>query len=144
MHAVFMLYGIEDAVNFLKRDMQAQKFLWELKDKKGKVKKKVWVQGSLRLMPFGFYEYIFPKEYADEVLTTLGFNEPIPYENNYGTLYKWGIKKVKAMLKIREAPKIKDKGKIPWITQGVSIIPLGVKYDEDRYFEEDGFNHEAL
>jgi len=114
MHAVFMLYGIKQAVDHLLMDMQAQKFL--LKTSKGDH----WVQGSLRLLPFGIYEYVFPKESKDLVLTTLNFNNPsYPQYKQIRPI----LSMIRKALKIKRTPKFDDKHKLLWTKDHVSIIP---------------------
>ena len=71
MHAIFLTRGIKQSVDHLTMDMQSQKFLFNFKDKKGK-HQKIWLQGALR--PIQLWEYVFPKEDADLVLTSLDFD----------------------------------------------------------------------
>jgi len=129
MHVVFIPYGIKQAVDHLLMDMQAQKFPMPVYSPDGKEKKEVWIQGALRLAPFGIYEYVFPKEQKDVVLTTLRFNEKIPY--NIKPVY---LKMVKNALHIKEPGEFKTDQRLMWIMDNTSIIPLGIR--EDSVIEE--------
>jgi len=70
MHLYFFVRGIIPQIERFEMFMQAQMFLWERKNLKTGKKEITLVQGALRRMPFG-YEYIFPEECLDEVLTML-------------------------------------------------------------------------
>ena len=43
------------------RDMEAQKHQLKMYDEKGDHMKTIWIQGQVRMLPLGVYEYIFPK-----------------------------------------------------------------------------------
>ena len=72
MHAVFIPYGHKRLVETFLRDIEAQKYNLKLTSPEGK-ESSIMIEGQLRVLPFGFYEHIFPKEYMNEVLTTLNF-----------------------------------------------------------------------
>ena len=139
MHFVFIPYGKKSAVDLLISEMSAQKHL--LQCKKGKKKIAYWVQGAIRVLPFGIYEYVFPKEDLDKVLATLTADKT-PYRLN-----RVIMKFLRTTLKLKEIPKFKKKEKYLWIREFVSIIPLGIREDDD-YIEETGENkgyaHEGL
>lgn len=141
MHAVFIPYGIKQQVDHLLADMQAQKFKF-LMHKEGEEDRFVWIQGSLRVLPFGVYEYVFPKEAEGVVLTCLQFHEPVPY--NIGKTYLAMLRKA---LHIKKCGSFDTKETCLWIKEGVSLIPLGIR--EDRMMLEDkgemaGWTHEQL
>jgi len=138
MHVVFIPYGIISAVEHLKIDMQAQKFQLRL-HKKGKKDKYIWIQGSLRIGPLGVWEYVFPKESADLVLTTLGFQD-VSYKKYNLNSRQFVLRKI---LKCEKIPKFKTNKKFLWIRDNVSLIPIGVRYD-DEIKEENGWKHEAI
>ena len=79
MHIVFIPYGKRDRVELLLRDMEATKHQWRFKDAEGNVKATQWHQSQVRALPLGAYEYVCPKEDADMVMATLGFDEKPPY-----------------------------------------------------------------
>jgi len=140
MHAVFIPYGKRSEVELLLRDMDAQKHyipMWKGKEKKG-----IWIQSQVRLLPFGVYEYIFPKEDMDVVLTTLKFD----LDNyNLGKLKLFALKKA---LNIQKIPEFKKDRKYLWIKENVNIIPLGIREDttivDSTPGENLGWEHEAI
>jgi len=141
MHITFIPYGNRMWVENLFRDMEAQKFYLTLtKENKKKV---MLIPGAIRQLPFGLYDYIFPKEYYDVVIATLGGGE------SYGQ-YKH-LKKIFSLirktLKLKKFPKYNDKEKFPWSRENVSIITLGLREDGeliDEHGESKGWKHEAL
>lgn len=127
MHAVFFVYGIKQAVDHFLMDMQAHKYnLRYHKDKPLHVETAVIVQGALRYAPFGVYEYVFPKESKDLVLTTLNFHNKEPHG-----ISSWKIATLRKMLGCEKIPEFNTNTALPWIRDNVSIIPIGVRYDED-------------
>lgn len=136
MHAIFIPYGIKSAVEHLMMDMQAQKFKMPIYDKKGKQVSEAWIQGSLRILPFGIWEYIFPKESMDVVLTTLDF--PLGSKKDatggYAALYtikgKAILNMIRKALGAKKEPKnFKKEHKLIWIRDNVAIIPIGIRED---------------
>ena len=140
MHALFIPYGKRSEVELLLRDMEAQKH--KLLLTKGKQKKVLWIQGQVRLLPFGIYEYIFPKPDMNVVLTTLGFKKD---RYALGNLKLAFLRKAVGAEKI---PKFKEGTKYLWVIENVNIIPLGVRYDAEDYIDDEGENkgwiHEAI
>jgi hypothetical protein len=65
-----MIRGIKQQVALFEMFMQTQMFPWKRKNLKTGKDEIILVQGALRVMPFG-YEYVFPEECLDEVLTML-------------------------------------------------------------------------
>lgn len=139
MHAVFMPYGKRSEVELLLRDMEAQKHLLVMR--KGKQEKKQWLQGQVRILPFGVIEYIFPKEDKDAVLTTLNFKE-----KNFN-LGKLKIGFIRKMLKCKKIPKFNEKKHYLWIKTYVTIIPIGIREDKDIVgitALDKGWTHEGI
>lgn len=102
---------------------------------------------GVRLMPFGFIELIFPKEYQDVVLTSLNFHQPAPYNLNKNVLGFNPLSLLKRFLKIEDSPKFDTSKRIIFPKYDVSIIPIGVRYDADiveNSGEFVGFTHEGL
>lgn len=140
MHAIFMPYGKRSEVELMLRDMEAQKHKLNLY--KDGEKKFTYIQGQVRFLPFGIYEYVFPKEDMDIVLTSLKFNRKAPY--NLGTTKLALIRK---MLKCEEIPVFQDNKKYLWINENVAIIPIGIRRDEDIIDDKEevkGYKHEAI
>lgn len=144
MHAIFIPYGKRSEVNLLLRDMEAQKHL--LKFSKGDEEKKVWIESQIRVLPFGIYEYIFPKEDIDVVLNTLNFKSDETIGRfEIGKLKKWLLK---TLLKCEKIPKYKEERKYLWLKDNVNIIPLGIRHDAEDLIEiageHEGWIHEAI
>ena len=140
MHIIFIPYGKRSEVELLLRDMDAQKH--KLKMWKGKKVKKIWMQGQVRLLPFGVYEYVCPKEDGDTVMNTLGFKNEHGYKLRVMIL---GI--LRKMIKADKIPEYKEDHHYLWIKENVAIIPLGVREDgeyTDGSGEHEGWTHEAI
>lgn len=147
MHVVFIPYGIKQAVDHLLMDMQSQKFKLKMSSPDGKQEAIVWMQGSLRVLPFGVYEYVFPKESLDAVLTTLDFDKKSNYEGTYGKKYKIVLGMIRKALNVKDTPKFENKESLLWIKNDVAIMPIGVRYDDDIIEpsgDYKGWKHEAL
>lgn len=143
MHATFIPYGIKSAVDKFQKELECQKFrlrVWNDKEEKS-----IWIEAQLRILPFGVWDFVFPKEYKDIVLTTLDFKNPA-YGNDYGFKMKLVKSFFKRFLALK-TPKFKEAEKLLWIKDFVSIIPLGIR--EDRILVETegefkGWKHEAI
>jgi hypothetical protein len=135
-----MPYGKRDLVEKLLRDMEAQKHL--LKMTKGKETKEVWLESQIRVLPFGIYEYIFPKEDLDIVLHSL-----IEYENRY-KIPAFVLMMIRKVLHLDKIPEYKKDKKYLWRRENVNIIPLGIREDgeitEQKGQMFEGFTHEAM
>ena len=143
MHVAFIPVGKRSEVELLLRDMESHKYLMPLK--KGKANKKLIIPGSIRCLPLGFYDYIFPKEYLDAVLNTLKFNDEGDKRYSVGIIKKAFIRK---MLGVKKAPKnFNIKTRYPWIIENVNIVPIGIKEDgviTDPNGEHKGWSHESI
>lgn len=143
MHFAFIPYGIEKEIEHFKIDLMAQKFWFSLK-KKGEQNKGIWLQGSLRKLPFGIWEYVFPKESLDMVLQTLCSKNEIKAYKIPSVI----LKTIRKVLRLKQIPKDWKKDKeFLWYRNHVSIIPLGIR--EDRELTETqgiykGWTHEAI
>lgn len=140
MHFAFIPYGSRQEVELLLRDMEAQKFYLPMR--KDKENKQIPIQGTIRQMPLGVYEYIFPKEYLDMVLNTLGEDK-----NPYG-MKGFIFSIIKKFYKLQKVPEYKKEKYFLWIRDNVAIIPLGIREDgettEDKNTPYEGFIHEEL
>lgn len=142
MHFIFIPYGVRREIEQLLTYMESESFLMPIW--KGDKKAQHWVKGGVRILPFGIIEYIFPKEYEDMVLTTLGADMN-PY--NLGKV-RLGI--LRKLARAEPVPKFNKDKHFIWITEATShigIIPIGVRYDKD-YTEPkgkfEGWTHEGL
>jgi len=143
MHAVFMPTGIVSEVEHLKKEMECQKFKLIITSPDKKETKEIWIQGLLRIGAFGVWEYVFPREYLDVVLTTLTFHERA-YSKKIGNTRYNLLRKILACDKI---PKFKTDSKLLWLKTNVAFIPIGVRYDrdiEENEGELKGWTHEGI
>lgn len=143
MHVIFIPYGKRSEVEVLLRDMDAQKH--QLPMTKGKKKMYLWIQGQVRHLPFGVYEYICPRGDMDAVLTTLN-----PLESDKDK-YQLGSLKLAFIRKMIKCKKIKDfnkEKKYLWVKEDVCVILLGIREDYMEYVDPDGpykgWMHEAI
>ena len=128
MHVSFIAYGHRQWLEWTLREMEAQKFPITLKF--GKRQKIDSLQGAIRILPGGIYEYVFPKEGRDMVLTTLNF-----HKNNTANAYGMSKLKIAAIRKMIGHKKVKPfntEKKLDWHMKYVSIIPIGEKYDGEK------------
>ena len=83
MHLAFIPYGPRESVEWLLRQMEAQKhalLFWKKDDPKAQ--KPIYIPGAIRMLPLGIYEYIFPRESLQLVLNSLrpgGDKERYPF-----------------------------------------------------------------
>jgi len=139
MHFAFIPYGKKEAVDTLIRDMSAQKHRLILM--KGEEINSVWIEGQVRILPFGIYEYVFPREDLDKVLATL-----IKEENRY-KIPKIAFKFIRKFLKLEKIPEFKKNEFYLWMKENVNIIPLGIRKDEmltEKSEAMKGWIHEAI
>lgn len=137
-----MPYGKRELVEKLLRDMEAQKH--QLIMTKGEEKRVLWIDGQVRVLPFGLYEYVFPKEDLDLVLRTL-----VPSANK--DRYSLGEIRNKVLRKIVKAEPLPDYAlqgnKFLWVKENVEVIPIGIRKDSEivgNALYDDGYTHEAI
>jgi len=146
-----MAYGRFNWVEQFLNDIKAQKYFNIYTSPDGKEKKKLLCQGALRLLPFGFYDVSFPKEYRDMVLATLEFKGETIERYRVPELI---LKQIRKALELKTAPKDFDtKEGFPWIKgidfnhKDVAIIPIGIREDKMitvKDGELKGWTYEAL
>jgi len=143
MHLTFIPYGGRQFVETLLRDMEAQKFMLKM-SKAGEPDKAIWINGVVRLLPMGVYDYIFPKEYRDVVLHTLVHGK----EPNRFKVPKVITEMFRLGLKLKSLPKEHGKERLLWQSEHVHIIAIGLREDsiitEPKGKEYEGWIHEAL
>ncbi len=147
MHVMFIPYGKRSEVELLLRDMEAQKHGLICTSDTGE-KATVYIQGNLRQLPLGVYDYIFPREDCDNVLNTLRHGK------QYDAYMKpWMLIFLRKVLHCgKPAPKTvpfieEPKMQYMWIKDHVHIIVIGVKEDTTLVEKEGkyaGWTHEAL
>ena len=154
MHAIFMPYGKDNWVSDFLNDIRAHKSYIKATSEDGRIEKKLLTQYQLRILPFGFYEVVFPREDLDIVLSTLNF----PHKDNvYSDRYKipeFAMKQVRKILRCKEAPTdFKRDIAFPWVRgidlthQDVYVLPIGIREDIDiieKNGDYKGFKHEAI
>jgi len=140
MHINFIPYGKKDEVDLLLRDMQSQKHWMPMKKKKHK-DMKIPIQAQLRVQPFGIYEYVFPKEDLDLVLSTL-------YDSNDAyKIPKSVLAILRKALHLKKIPEYEKGATYLWIRNNVSIILIGMREDgeiEGKHELDLGWTHEAI
>jgi hypothetical protein len=143
MHVVFIPYGMKKHVDYFLEELAHLKLpLRSYKD--GEQDQKTLIECQLRVMPGGFYEFIFPKEYEAAALTTFLFHKPCAYNLDKKIMGFSLFKIIKDFLRIENAPKDFDTSKtLPIVADWVSIIPIGVRYDGE-VTEADDWKHEAI
>ncbi len=152
MHVIFMPYGKIEWVEVFLNDIRAQKGNIKTTSPDGKESINYVTQFQLRVLPFGFYEVVFPKEYRDTILTTLNF----PHKDNiYSDRYKipnFFMKKIREVLQCEEAPTEFDRKEAFYWVKGIDlshtdvfILPIGIREDimiADNKIK--GWTHEAI
>jgi len=141
MHFSFMPYGKRELVERLLRDMEAQKHILPMT--KGKKKQGIWIDAQIRVMPFGVYEYVFPKEDLNKVLAT--FYSGV-WSGDYA-VSKTKLAIMRKVLKLKPIPKFKKDQKYLWRKHYVSVIPIGIREDVEIVGDgeiDKGWTHEAL
>ncbi len=151
MHAVFMPYGRVNWVEQFLNDIKAQKYFNTYTSPDGKKTERMLSQGALRLLPFGFYDVSFPREYLPLILTTLEFG------GNTIERYRvpeFILKQIRKALALKVPEEFSNKEAFPWVKgidfahKDVAIIPIGIR--EDKMIvnkspgEYNGWTYEAL
>lgn len=155
MHVIFIPYGKQSEVELLLSEMNAEKFklkMWKDNANGSREVKEVWINGAVRLLPFGVVEYVFPREYLDHVLTALGmFNDKEDLskmsENYQSVKHNLILAFIRRFLKAEKVPEYDKSAQCIWNKQHVNIIPIGIRRDGDLvgYLELDnGWTHEAI
>ena len=141
MHFAFIPYGKRSEVELFLRDMDAQKHKLLMTDPDGK-QLYIWIQGSVRQLPFGVYEYVFPKEDLDVVLNTM-----LAEQNRY-EVPGWILTGFRKFLRLKKLPTYGKEHNYLWIKDNVNIISIGYKFDgeivEPDHSKYPGCKHEAL
>lgn len=149
MHAVFIAYGRVNWVEVFLDDVKAQKLPYKF-TKEGEEDKFLISQVGFRLLPFGFYDVSFPKEYKDIMLTGLDFHKKNQERYRVPEII---LKQIRKVLHVEEAKDFDTSQAIPFIKgmdlnhRDVAIIPIGIRDDEyivDDQGETKGWRHEGI
>ena len=99
------------------------------------------------LQPIQFYSYAVPKEYANQVFTSLKFHEAPRYNNTLKQKMAFtGMRKAMGLKPIPEFEKSPDNKLLPLpenIMQFMHIFPIGIKEDV-MAVDDDGFTKEMI
>lgn len=145
MHVIFQPYGDYYCVDRFLSDLRAQKHLLTFTSADGTEKKQLYMSAQLRLLPFGFYEYVFPKEDLDAVLHTLiGTRD----KENEGNDYYYGLEDYKILgmspfnilrkiLRCQPIPEYKKDNKLLWFRENVAVQVIGIREDK-QIIQPDG------
>lgn len=146
MHVIFIPYGIKHAVDNLLKQMECQKFQLRM-HKEGSPDQSLWIQGSVRVLPFGVIEYVFPRESLDLVLKALDC-DTVRYPQYQGIKLRTALSLLRAFLMAKPIPKdFKKDQSLIWIKDNVSVIPIGIREDGDLVEPRGdyvGWTHEAI
>lgn len=167
MHLYFGLRGVKHMSDLFETHAQSQYFLWERENMNvcscnhpkhdGKCKscecnsfsrrKETFnLQGSLR--PVQLYEYVFPEECLEEVLTMFQMSDEVMdyHENSLGKIGKFFLDKFRKILGLkpipRGIPRKEPKHIIP--LHGVTLHPIGIKTDIKKEMPEFGYYQEMI
>jgi len=136
-----MPYGQRIWVERLLREMEAQKHALPMQnDKEEKI---IYIDGQVRSLPFGVYEYVFPKENLEQVLNTLINSKTVGAYH----IPKLALAMIRKALNLKPIPEFSDDKKFLWVHDHVSVIPLGIREDGEivgQHEFDKGFTHEAI
>jgi len=158
MHFVFATRGINHQVELWKNFMQAQMFTYqrenlkvcqcgiekekhptkECKDFKPKIEHNI-VQGALR--PIQLWEYVFPKEHKDMVLTSLNVEPTGKVHPFAATFNSMALRKAMGLKKVKYTP---TKEFRYMFRDGVALYPIGIKEDVIGEWKDIGYRQEML
>lgn len=146
MHYIFATRGEMLDVERLMQSLNNQAMLCPCKKPDGSV---IYQPVYARVEPIQLWSYVFPKEYSDAVLNTLGASK-----ENQARWYGTGLKNQTIWYGLRKAlwckpiPQFKTDKKlfVPVdALENISIMPIGVKYDVEDFKDDlNGTTHEAL
>ena len=138
-----MTRGVQQQVDIFKIFMQAQMFPWKRKNLETGKDEIVQVQGALR--PIQLWEYVFPEESLNDVLTAL----EIPHENPHTGqgLSNLKIAALRKMLGngVKPVPDYEPVKNYRYIEKrGIALYPIGIKTDKRDEKKDWGFEQEML
>lgn len=143
MHLVFIPYGDRRQIEKLFIAFEKQMFMMPLNNKDGVDAKFTVIGGSIRYLPFGIIEFIFPKSYKDVICSTLEVNKK---DCRYH-VPEFLLKIARKYLRIKKADYQESK-KYKWDYESIEIIHIGIREDRTDLpmLQEgfDGWTHEAL
>ena len=156
-----MPYGRWEWVDVFLNELRAQKLTLKMHRKNPETGKEeeqhIFLSCQLRQLPGGLYEFIFPKEHMNLVLTGLNFAAADSGHSDFDinkefSVFGFKIKPIeylKKFLRIEDIPEFDSSKTIIWDKMFVSIIPIGVRYEQGEVMEKEispyaGWWHEAI
>jgi len=138
MHLYFLTRGVKHFRDVFVTMMQSQMWKWTRKNLKTGKDEVVQVQGALR--PIELWEYVFPEECLDEVLTVLKAKDTVNILGARGAALRKALgKDVKKVPEYKEIPTNKFVE-----ATAVAVYPIGIKKDPRGAKEEWGYEQELL
>lgn len=141
MHLVFGTRGINAAIEQMKIDLQAQRYLWKRKNLETGKEELAYLQGAL--IPIQLWEYVFPEKSPTpdgketDNLNELLYSLDVKHKRHFvpKSLYKF-ISIVRRIMGLSPIPDAKESERQRMIhLQGISIIPIGYKKDEVKNYD---------
>ena len=147
MHFFFLTRGVKQQRDLFVKFMETQMWKWKRKNLTTGKDEFIQVQGGLR--PLELWEYIFPDECLDEVLTVLELDE--------NGKNRWALGRTKSAIlrkalgkgtegnKIKPVPKFKKAKTNKYVElRGVAVYPIGIKEDAHEAIKEWDYQQEML
>ncbi len=116
----------------------------------------IFTECQLRMLPGGLYEYIFPREHIDIVLTGLNFHLKDKGHSDFDiekefNIFGFKVKPIdylKKFLRIDDIPEFDSTKELMFSKFWVSIIPIGIRYEQGEVMEKagiyEGWWHEGI
>jgi hypothetical protein len=140
-----MTRGVKNHVDQVTKFLETRALSMPVIDTDGKEKT---VAVNAGLQPIQLWSYIFPENEKDAVLTGLQFDKPHRDRWSKGVKTQALIKSLRLALGAKPIPEFNtDKGKIFMPLDSlkhVSIIPIGVRYDNLKWDDPNGTIHEGI
>ncbi len=130
MHLYFITRGVKHFRDLFVNMMQSQMWRWKRTNLETNKKEVTGVQGALR--PIELWEYIFPEECLDEVLTMLNIRngDIINMSKTKSAMLRKALGK-----DVKPIPKYKDNPTHFVEKTGIAIYPIGIKKDPRKDFD---------
>jgi len=163
MHAVFYLFGKKDIADRIIKWLETREYMLPFenpdmvptgpKDAKGNLLRKGFmpIDPQLRYGFFGTWEYVFPENEKDRVLSALKFSKEFQGFTKEGWFdnakVKARFKALQKLLGLEPIPEFNNVGNTlipdPFM-EHCRIIPIGVRYDRVAKIHKTGLVHEAI
>jgi hypothetical protein len=144
MHLYMISRGIKQNRDIWVSFMQSQFFKWTRKNLKTGKDEVSFVQGALR--PIELWEYVFPEECLNEVLTNLKLSSIEAHKNGRNWKDKTALTALRKMLQAEELPADFKAGDVTRVmtVDGVPVHIIGIKKDGRDKWDAAGYEQEML